>query len=446
VTEALWVTGDSLTTLRALPDACVDLIVTSPPFLALRSYLPADHPDKAHEIGQEATPGAFLDVLLDLTEELGRVLTPTGSLCVELGDTFSGSGGAGGDYGPRGLRDGQPEFDGSAVRTRSNRPGQYGTSTGPPTRDISKGWPQAKSLCLIPEMYRMALAYGFNPLTGRTTDPWRVRNVVRWCRPNPAPGALGDKFRPGTSEMVVACKSARRWFDLDAVRGPGSSNTHARTAAGVESRPTTGKAANDERRGGNFSTLDTIHSTDGAPPLDWWEIPTQPYGGAHYATFPAALVVRPVKAMCPSEVCTTCGEPRRRITKQSDEYAAARAEVNERRPGSLTDRDKALGTTIIAGPGAASLISNGQVSTMPITVGWSDCGHGTYRPGRVLDPFAGSGTTLAVATGHGRDGIGIDLDRRNADLARDRIGPMFFAEHTADELAAQLALDLGGTT
>ena len=53
---------------------------------------------------------------------------------------------------------------------------------------------------------------------------------------------------------------------------------------------------------------------------------------------------------------------------------------------------------------------------------WTDCGHDDYRPGLVLDPFAGSGTTLAVATGHGRDAIGIDLDPRNADLARERVG------------------------
>jgi hypothetical protein len=47
-----------------------------------------------------------------------------------------------------------------------------------------------------------------------------------------------------------------------------------------------------------------------------------------------------------------------------------------------------------------------------------------WRPGIVLDPFAGSGTTLAVASGNGRDSIGIDLDERNVDLALDRVGPL----------------------
>ena len=66
--------------------------------------------------------------------------------------------------------------------------------------------------------------------------------------------------------------------------------------------------------------------------------------------------------------------------------------------------------------------ANTSVTRVTETLGWSDCGHNNWRPGIVLDPFAGSGTTLAVATGHGRDAIGIDLDPRNAELARERVG------------------------
>lgn len=58
---------------------------------------------------------------------------------------------------------------------------------------------------------------------------------------------------------------------------------------------------------------------------------------------------------------------------------------------------------------------------------FSDCGHDDWRPGLVLDPFAGSGTTLAVATGHGRDAIGIDLDERNFDLSLERVGPFILS-------------------
>ena len=107
---ARYLVGDVRATLATLEPASVDLVLTSPPFLALRSYLPAGHADKPLEIGSEATPGAYIDTLLDVVEALTPVLAPHGSMVFELGDTYSGSGGAGGDYDADGLRSGQPKF------------------------------------------------------------------------------------------------------------------------------------------------------------------------------------------------------------------------------------------------------------------------------------------------------------------------------------------------
>lgn len=241
--------GYSLDLVKKLGDESIDLVLTSPPFLALRSYLPSDHPDKGLEVGGEDSPATYIDTLLAHTAEWARVLAPHGSIAVELGDTYSGSGGAGGDYNKGGFRDGQNRFKGSASKK--------GT------------WPLPKSLCMVPEAYRMALSYGYNPLNGEPSPAgrWRVRNVVRWVRPNPPVGALADKFRPATSTMVIACKSRTRYFDLDAVRG------------------------------------------DSAPPLDWWKITARGYKGAHYATWPPEMCETPIKAMVPERVCTTCGVP-----------------------------------------------------------------------------------------------------------------------------------------
>lgn len=384
---ATWHTGDTREVLAKLPDASVDLVMTSPPFLALRSYLPADHPDKGKEIGSESNPGAFLDVLLDVTEELARVLAPHGSICVELGDTYSGSGGAGGDYtNDGGFHEGQPTF-------KAQR---------------GEGWPLAKSLCMIPSSYAWALAYGRNPWTGRETDPWRVRNWVAWCRPNPPVGALGDKFRPGTSYMTVACKSGKRYFDLDAVREPHKTDP--------EKMGGNGGAPRSPNENGN--TVPTPGNPAGAPPLDWWEIPTHPYPGSHYATFPPELCVKPIKAMCPQKVCRVCGKPSERIT-----------ETQRCLDGEPVEGLPALGDDK-ARRSQKGEPANWRYSTERTDLGWTDCGHDDWRPGIVLDPFAGSGTTLAVATGHGRDAIGIDLDPRNYDLARERIG-MFLVEGAA---------------
>lgn len=395
--------GDVFDRLAEIPDNSVDLVLTSPPFLALRSYLPADHPNKDKEIGSETTPAVFIDVLLRLTAEWRRVLTEHGSICVELGDVYAGSGGAGGDYTAEGLRGGAPGFVGSArmgsgakdapqdehaagvARVDADHPrGRAIRNMDNKLQPGGNGWPLPKSLALTPEAYRFALAYGFNPHTGEQSPAgqWRIRNVVRWVRPNPPVGALGDKFRPATSQLVVACVSGKRWFDLDAVREPYSETTNQRVAAGAEGRTD----LPSQQRDGNWNTLSqTNNDGAGAPPLDWWKISPKGYAGAHYAVWPPELCVKPIKAMCPREVCRECGEPRRRIT----EFAG------------LVDSD------------------GNEVA------GWSDCGHDNYRPGLVLDPFAGTGTTLAVAHGHGRDAIGIDIDERNAELARERVGPLF---------------------
>ena len=399
MSEATYLVGDVFDRMAAMPDGSVDLVLTSPPFLALRSYLPADHPDKAKEIGSEPTPAEFLDTLLRLTAEWGRLLAPHGSIAVELGDTYASSGGitdnrddslGGKDFAPRGRR-----------------------GNGP-------GWPLDKSLCGIPHLYHLSLAYGRNLLTGEESPAgmWRVRNVVAWCRPNPAVGALGDKFRPATSYITIACKARDRWFDLDAVRSgeqssPGGS-TGRRRLPGDDRADTLGPYGN------------TGSHPAGAPPLDWWEVPTEPYSGSHYATWPRKLLGRPIESMCPREVCAACGEPRRRIVEA--EYVTA--------DGNRVSGRSAFGRGGASDGTAAPDGGDNRATRQSTTLGWSNCGCGApFRTGIVLDPFAGSGTTLAVATGLGRDAIGIDLDERNADLARERVG-MFLTVVAAGEVAA----------
>jgi site-specific DNA-methyltransferase (adenine-specific) len=393
---ARYIVGDALEVLATLEPGSVDLVMSSPPFLALRSYLPADHPDKAREIGSESTPGEFLDVMLDVVEACARVLAPHGSLVFELGDTYAGNGGGVRVLGSREHRpEGTPhrsinDFDEQVV------PGNGGT-----------GWPLDKSKVLIPQLFAVALAYGFNPLTGRTTEAWRVRNTVAWCRPNPPVGRDGDKFRPATSFLTVAAKARDRYWDGDAVRvAPDERYKQNRFTPS-----TYGHRGVDGTQPAKQTLGEGVYANPaGAPLLDWWEIPTAPYKGAHYATYPPGLVVPLVKSMCPQKVCLVCGQPSRRITAPS-EYETVRATTG--RPleslggGHRADRPSANGATL----------------------GWSDCGHDDYRPGTVLDPFAGSGTTLAVATGHGLEAIGIDLDARNAELAYERIGMFLTVEY-----------------
>jgi hypothetical protein len=550
--------GDTRERIKEIPDGSVDLVACSPPFLALRKY-----GDDTAEMGSERTPADFLDALLELTGEFRRVLAPHGSIAIELGDVFSGSGGAGGDYADEGWRNGQPKFGGSASRGRESQwseadalwmagvidtegsvhvhrndrggevvpsfvvwvrvsmmerqicdraaeiagvgkvtqdkrgaytwavsaqqaryvllniwphllikqrqakaaielarhiedtggrgnyarigtaeiayreqirqyvvglnargedRGVYVPTWDPPTppkiahtQRRSIGWPLAKSLTLIPTLYPASLAYGWNMLNpAHTFDRWRVRNVIVWARPNPPVGALGDKVRPATSYITVGCTSAKRWFDLDAVREPHMHPNATHTVGNVAS--TRGDYGTPDKRIEN--------NPAGAPPLDWWEdedptghatliLPTQPYPGAHYATWPESLAARLIKMMCPLRVCTTCGEPSRRITRTVNAVGKAL-----RWDAHTAEHDA-------SGSGRTDILDiNKHAPDRAIveTLGWSGCGHDTWRPGRVLDPFSGSSTTLAVAQGLGRDATGIELYEANAELSRQRVG------------------------
>ena len=280
--------GDTRDVIATIPDGSVSLIATSPPFIALRSYLPADHPDKHAEIGSEPDPATFIDTLLELTAEWGRVLAPWGSIAIELGDTYSGSSALGGDCKP----------DGEWTKYKRGA-----LADAPPVRGGS--WPRAKCLALVPQAYALSLAYGRNVLSGQPSPAgqWLVRNVITWHRPNPAVGALGDKYRPSTSQIVVATRSAKRWFDLTAVRDSTSNTTRLVGGYAMVS----GEPCHDVPA----RSLNPA----GAPPLDaWfdeydgttdtWTLTTQPSKLAHYAMWPAKLAERLILSMCPVEVCT----------------------------------------------------------------------------------------------------------------------------------------------
>jgi len=116
--------------------------------------------------------------------------------------------------------------------------------------------------------------------------------------------------------------------------------------------------------------------------------------------------------MCPLEVCRLCGTPRRRITEVGSHGEWRRPELAH------TGANH-------GGPG-----THGNRTRIAETLGWTgcDCDPPDYRPGVVFDPFAGTGTTLAVATGHGRHALGFDLDARNLDLARERVGGLMLSD------------------
>ena len=230
--------------------------------------------------------------------------------------------------------------------------------------------------------------------------------------------------------MTIACVEGSRYFDLDAVRTPASPGKRTEWTYRDGDDDAASQPGNSPRkRGGTLSD-----NPAGAPPLDYWEIPPQPYSGSHYAVYPPALLERPLKSMVPHKVCRVCGEPSRRIVGEPTYERTDSTRV----PPRLAKSD---GFRLAEGVNQHRNADGANTSVFRVaeTLGWTDCGHDDWRPGIVLDPFAGSGTTLMVASGLGRAAIGFDLDERNVELARDRVGPMLLDDIRLDDTSAVVA-------
>ena len=121
-------------------------------------------------------------------------------------------------------------------------------------------------------------------------------------------------------------QGADRYFDLDAVRIP----TTAPSGYRVVGNKAVGSHLTPRERGATRPDANEA----GAPPLDTWIIPTAPYKGSHYATYPPDLCIKPILAMCPERVCVTCGEPSRRIVNDKSAFTdqpELAAHIRERR-------------------------------------------------------------------------------------------------------------------
>ncbi|MBK6857449.1 MAG: hypothetical protein IPG97_13125 [Microthrixaceae bacterium] len=140
--------------------------------------------------------------------------------------------------------------------------------------------------------------------------------------------------------------------------------------------------------------------------------------------YPPALCERPIKSMVPAKVCTVCGAPSERITSEPEYVSTTGGRVVNHFDGDR--KGESVNAWEVDGG------NPGHVVRSTTTIGWSECecpDDGTkWRPGVVLDPFAGSGTTLMVANELERDAVGFDIDARNATLARQRVDKFMFAD------------------
>ncbi|MFJ9799891.1 DNA-methyltransferase [Streptomyces sp. NPDC101145] len=244
--------GDTLTTLRTLPDSEVNCIVTSPPYYGLRDYgVPGQY-------GLEASPAAYVETMRAVFAEARRVLANDGTLWLNLGDSYVCS--------PKGS---ESKTDGLMGRSNHRTtPAGSGGKNG--------GGLAPKQLVGIP--WRVAFAL--------QDDGWILRNEIIWHKPNAMPESVRDRLSSRHEHLFLFTKSPRYAFDLDAIREPHTAPERSAFRA---------RDLNHERTGtGAYTGPDAR----GRNPGDVWSIATRPYPAAHFATFPIDLPIRCIKAGC----------------------------------------------------------------------------------------------------------------------------------------------------
>ncbi len=264
--------GDALA--LDLPDNSVDLIVTSPPYFGLRSYQDGgEHYDG--QIGAEPTPAEFVDALIAATREMVRVVKPSGSIWVNLGDKYAGSAGSSG-YSDKSTPSGF---------TSANTKGRQMATVKP--RRITTTVP-AKSLIGIPWRYALRCIDDLGLI---------LRAEVIWSKPNGLPESVTDRVRRSHEQWFHFTLEPRYFSAVDAIREP-------------QLFPLVHRTKVSHMNGGASSGLPTDRPTLnplGKLPSSVWTIPTQPLtvpdrlGIDHFAAFPMEWPRRIIQGWAPSD-------------------------------------------------------------------------------------------------------------------------------------------------
>jgi len=373
-----------------LADDSVDLIVTSPPYFALRSYRDDDeHYDG--QIGSEASPQEFLEALWAATAEMVRVVKPSGSIFVNLGDKYAGSGG-------------------------HNNAGVGGTGRGPSFYTKASGHARPKSLMGLPWRYAIGCIDDLGLI---------LRSEMIWSKPNGLPESTTDRVRRSHEQWFHFTLEPRYFSAIDEIREEHrhTEPENARTGPPNNRGKKVGQVTHDDGAPvGNFK-----YNPLGKLPGSVWSIPSEPLqvpdhlGVDHFAAFPQEWPRRLILGWCPQEVCSECGEGRAPVVLKE-------LELDHHSTHAKTHRANADGQNARSAHGRASDNVSRTVAT--ITGYACACPDNTAPsiPGVVLDPFTGTGTVPMVARALGRTGIGIDLSADYLRLANWRV---FHSGHAA---------------
>jgi DNA modification methylase len=262
--------GDCRDVLRTLPDESVHCVVTSPPYWGLRDY------GVAGQLGLEAGYAEYVDGMVEVFREVRRVLEASGTVWLNLGDCYATGAGKVGEHPGGGAQGARWRGDGS----------KHDYGIGPMSQP--NGMPQvglkAKDLVGIP--WRVAFAL--------QADGWYLRQDIIWSKPNPMPESVRDRCTKAHEYLFLLSKSERYYYDADAIKEASATEPHA--------------PGNSDKRFDKDGThswgperMDKVWGADGKRNRrSVWEVTTQPFSEAHFATFPPALIEPCILAGCPA--------------------------------------------------------------------------------------------------------------------------------------------------
>ena len=247
--------GNCLNVLDDLAEQSVYTCITSPPYFGLRDY------DAEGQIGLETTPDEYVSNIVNVFRKVKRVLRDDGTVWLNLGDTYCGTGHKGEHKDPK-YKEGR-----TAQKVAVN--------------NKLEGF-KSKDLMGIPWMVAFALRQ----------DGWYLRQDIIWHKPNPMPESVRDRCTKAHEYIFLLSKSPKYYFDNEAIK------EDAKTEPALRNKMGEGYQA-DYAKGKRFSDGERVWGSKKINKRSVWTVTTKPFKGAHFATFPMDLIEPCVLAGCP---------------------------------------------------------------------------------------------------------------------------------------------------
>lgn len=268
-----------LSGLKQIPDGVIDCSISSPPYWGLRDY------GHAEQLGNEKTFTEFITNLCNIYDEVRRVLKPGGTCFINLGDTYSGSNGAG--YTPTKWKN---LYDGESIRNKMGR------------EDLLPD----KCLCMIPERFAIEM----------TCRGWIIRNQIIWHKPNQMPQSATDRFTVDFEKVFFMVKQPKDYYfeqQLEPALGYDgrkelnynggnkdvSIGKHTRWKKHKNTNEDKGQQPNSMHLKREMGIADENYFERNVRTM--WSINTEAFAKAHFAVYPEKLVERMIKAGCPKD-------------------------------------------------------------------------------------------------------------------------------------------------